>query len=129
MTQAWVGPERRSGDRRQCEWPACGAKFDADQKHTELRQDLSDIKKNQENNGAQFQSLAATMERVASIRESVVRIEAKHDADLRTVLARIETLESAKMSRKEIYAYGAVLVGATTLLQLVVKIAPALMAK
>ena len=112
----WDGIEQRDKDRRGCEWPACGAKNDADTKHAELRRDLGEIMQNQKDNNLEFRKLAETMIRVASLKEDFVRLELAHHVD-------IERLDSALENRpkyRELYTYAAIIAFAMGIVQFVI---------
>ena len=113
---AWDGVERRAKDRRGCDWPACGAKLEADEKHRELRSDLREIKDNQKENGNEFRKLSITMEKVASLRHDLIRLEQAYARDI----VELKTMVGRKTSRRELAAYGAIVVVCIGVVQFVI---------
>lgn len=130
----WDGQDRRDGDRRGCEWPACGAKNDADAKHKELREDLGEIKINQKQNGEEFRKLTEVMQKVVHLKEDFLRLEASHNADVARVeekqkLADAELRERQKLvdaelklrpSYRELYTYAGIIAFSVGIIEFVV---------
>ena len=103
-------------DSESCTWPQCSAKDDADRKHSELREDLKDIKQSQHEAASQFRELAVTMTKVASLRDDFQRIEKKHDEDIKGIREDIDK----KVSHRELAVYGGIIVVAMGIVQFVI---------